>query len=242
MHRRTTAKVVGSLFITASVAGVLSVVVLGPLHASDALARASEHQGRLGLGALLVLVMTAAIAMIAPVVFPILKERNEALALGYVVFRTIEVVVLLPAAIIPLLLSRLSPHSAETGTAIDAAQFRTLRTVLLSYDNWGPPVGAVFFCAGAMLLNYLLYRWELVPRFISGWALVAVAPYLVDALLVMFGLLAISSALHAILIIPLALNEMVLAIWLLARGFAQPQALGGELPQLDDRTARLGSR
>jgi hypothetical protein len=45
-------------------------------------------------------------------------------------------------------------------------------------------------------------------------------PYLVDAVLVMFDVLDVSSPIHATLVVPMAVNEMVLAIWLLAKGLA----------------------
>ena len=79
-----------------------------------------------------------------------------------------------------------------------------------------------------MLLNYLLYRLRLVPRLISAWALVAVAPYLVAGILIMFGALATSSPLHTSLIVPLAVNELALALWLLVKGFHP-----GSAPALD---------
>lgn len=221
MQRRTTARVVGLLFIIATVAGVLSVILLQPQGAADALASASAHKNRITLGAVMVLLMIAAIAMIPPMIFPVLKQHNEGLALGYVVARTLEVVVLLPAAVSPLLLLTVSSEYAETGAA-DAPHFQLVRTLLLTYDGWGHPVGSVFFCLGVTLLNYLLYRWRLVPRLISAWALVAVTPYLADGILVLFGHIAISSTEHMLLILPLALNEMVLALWLLAKGFATP--------------------
>jgi hypothetical protein len=66
-----------------------------------------------------------------------------------------------------------------------------------------------------------------VPRWISGWALVAVVPYLADAVLVMFDVLDVSSPIHATLVVPMAVNEMVLAIWLLAKGLALAVAGGG---------------
>ena len=42
---------------------------------------------RLVVGALFVLMMGLALAMVPVMMFPILREHNEALALGYVVFR-----------------------------------------------------------------------------------------------------------------------------------------------------------
>jgi NADH:ubiquinone oxidoreductase subunit K len=178
MHGKGTARAVGLLFITATVAGVLSVVLL---------------DGRAAVATLLVVFMAAAIAMIPPVLFPVLRRHNEALALGYVVARTLEVVLLLPAAVNPELMK----------ADLDPAQ----------------PVSAVFFCLGALILNYVLYRSRLVPRLISVWALVAVAPYVVAAVLVMFGQASSSSTVPALLMLPLAVNEMALALWLLIKGF-----------------------
>jgi hypothetical protein len=206
MRRRTTARVTGALFLTATAAGVLSAVLLGPLDTASS--------ARLSAGALLVLVMSLAIAMIPPTLFPVLKEYGEAPALGYVAARILEVVLLLPAAIGPLVLAASTPD--------DAAHLETARILTRTYDAWGHPSSMIFFCLGVVLLNSLLYRSGLVPRWISGWALIAVVPYLADACLVMFGVLDPSSALHSILFAPLALNELVLAVWLLAKGFTAP--------------------
>src|SRR5919106_6339374 len=91
MRRRTTARTVGLLFIIATAAGVLSVVLLGPLDSLHPLELVADHKFRMTAGALAVLIMAAAIAMIPPIVFPVLKEHGEGLALAYVVARSIEV-------------------------------------------------------------------------------------------------------------------------------------------------------
>jgi Domain of unknown function (DUF4386) len=221
MNMRTTARTAGTLFIIATAAGVLSIVLLGPLDAAQSFSDLSGHKNRITLGALMVILMAAAIGLIPAILFPVLKEHNEAFALGYVVTRTVEVVLLLPAAVGPLLLLAVSPPQSTAAPA-EPTQFQALRTLLLSYEGWGS-TSAVFFCLSVLILNYLLYRSRLVPRLISGWALAAVAPYLIDGLLVMFGLLNTSSPLHTVLIVPLALNEMVLALWLLTKGF-RPQS------------------
>jgi hypothetical protein len=178
MHRRSTARAIGLLFITATVAGVLSVVLL-------------DRQPT--TGALMVVVMAGAIAMIPAVFFPVLRQHNEALAMGYVVARTLEVVLLLPVAVSP--------------------------QVMKAEQDQVQAVGAMFFCVSAVILNWLLYRSRLVPRLISGWALIAVAPYLAAALMVLLGRVSSSSTAYSLLVLPLALNEMVLAIWLLIKGF-----------------------
>jgi Domain of unknown function (DUF4386) len=217
MDRRTTARVTGFLFLTATAAGVLGVVLLGPLDTLHSPESIADRAHRISAGALMVLVMTVAIAMIPPALFPVLRKYGEAPALGYLAARIVEAVLLLPAAIGPLMMVAIS----TAGTADRAERLDTVRTLTQAYDLWGH-TSSVFFCLSAVLLNSLLYRSRLVPRWIAGWALVAVVPYLADAFLILFSLLTPSSAFHGILVFPLALNEMVLAVWLLAKGFRAP--------------------
>lgn len=82
---RTTATVVGVLYIIGTVAGVLSAVTTQSLLAeSDDLKQISRHENQMYLGALFVLVMGLALALIPAVVYPVLKKSNEVLAIGYV--------------------------------------------------------------------------------------------------------------------------------------------------------------
>jgi hypothetical protein len=62
-------------------------------------------------------------------------------------------------------------------------------------------------------LNYALYQSELVPRWLSVWGLVGGALILAMGLLRLFGYPVIFLA------IPIILNELVLAIWLIVKGF-----------------------
>jgi hypothetical protein len=211
MSRKTSARAVGALFLTATVAGVLGAILLGSLDSLSSARSISDNADRITAGALMVLLMCGAIALIPPALFAVLKERGETLALGYVVARLLEVVLLLPSAVGPLML-----------VAVDASQTEVVRALSKTQDVWAYAGSSMFFCLGALLLNFRLYRSRLVPRWIAGWALVAVVPYLVDAGLVMFRGLTVSSTIHPLLVIPLALNEMVLAVWLLTRGFRAP--------------------
>ncbi len=68
---------------------------------------------------------------------------------------------------------------------------------------------------------YLMYRSTVVPRWLSVWGLLGVAVSLVATLYSGFtqdfGFSSFSTALNA----PIALQEMVLAVWLIAKGFSQ---------------------
>ena len=84
---RKTAIIVGVLYIIGTVAGILSLASTGPiLEGSDYLTQVFTNPNQLVKGALLVLTMGLALAMIPMMMFPVLKRYNEALAVGYVVF------------------------------------------------------------------------------------------------------------------------------------------------------------
>ena len=74
----------------------------------------------------------------------------------------------------------------------------------------------VFFSLGAVLFYYLLYRSRLVPRFISVWGFIAVALVLAWNLLETFG---ISISAGMVFGLPIILNEIILGIWLIVKGF-----------------------
>jgi hypothetical protein len=216
---KKTPRIVGVLYIIGTVAGILSLVLTGPVrNAQDYVISVPAGETQLAVGALLVLLMGLALAMVPVFMFPILRKHNEALALGYVVFRGgLEAVTYLAIATSWLLLLPLSQIYAQAG-ALDASNFQSLGNLLLQAKEIGF-VLTIVFCLGALIFNYLLYQTELVPRWLSGWGLIAIVPYLAAGLLAMFGIINALSPIYAIMNLPLALQEMVLAVWLIVRGF-----------------------
>ncbi len=216
---RKTARIVGMLYIIGTVAGILSVVVTGPVrNAQDYLVSVPASETRLVVGALCVLTLGLALAMVPVTMFPILRRHNEALALGYVVFRGgLEAVTYLVIATGWLLLVPLSQMYVQAGV-LDASNIQALGTLLLEAKEIGS-ITTIVFCLGALVFYYLLYQTKLVPRWLSGWGLIAIVPYLAAGLLAIFGIITALSPIYAIFQLPLALQEMVLAVWLIVKGF-----------------------
>jgi len=224
---KKTAIIVGVLYIVGTVAGILSLVFTGPVrNAQDLLIGVPASEARLVVGALFVLTMGLALAMVPVVMFPILRRHNEALALGYVVFRGgLEAVAYLAIATSWLLLVPLSQVYVQAG-ASDASNFQALGTLLLEAREIGS-IQAIVFCLGALIFYYLLYQTKLVPRWLSGWGLIAIVPYLAAGLLAMLGIISALSPIYAVLDLPLALQEMVLAVWLIVKGFNSSASVFG---------------
>jgi hypothetical protein len=215
---RKTACIVGVLYIAGTVSGALSLIFIDPVRkAQDLLIGAAAGGTPIILGALAMAVMGLALAMIPVLMFPILKKQDEVLALGYVVFRgALETISYLAAAAGWLLLLPLSQAYRAGGP--DAGSLRAIGALLLDAKEIGS-VGTILFCLGASMFYFLLYRSRLVPRWLSAWGLLAVIPYIAAGVLSLAHLLDPRSMISTVLDVPMAVQEMVLAVWLIARGF-----------------------
>lgn len=215
---RSTATIVGVLYIVGTVAGVLSVVFSGPtVNAPDVLRQVSATRPQIVVGGLFVLLMGFALALIPVLVFPILKRYNEPLALGYVVFRgALETAMYIVTAISLLLLIPLSQEYLNAG-APAASHFQTLSALLRSLGEL--PLLVVVFSLGALIFYYLLYQSQLVPRWISVWGFIAIALHLATGLLIILGLQTSFDTANSIMNLPIFLQEMVMAVWLIVKGF-----------------------
>ncbi len=214
---KTTARIVGALFIIATVAYSLSAILLDPiLGGSDYLTKASANENQIIIGALLMLIMGFAVAGIGIMMFPILKKHNEALALGYVGFRIIEGVLFIVSVVSLLSLLTLSQEFVKAG-APDASYFQTLGTLFQVEQYWAYHMGTISFGLAASIFYYLLYQSKLIPRWLSVWGLIGVPLWFAVSLLIMFD--SITESLEIFLYLPIAVNEMVLAVWLIVKGF-----------------------
>jgi hypothetical protein len=228
---KMTARIVGALFLTAMVTSLLGGGLLESiLNAPDYLITVSANTTQVLIGMFLELINGIAVVGIGIMMFTILKQHSESIALGYVGFRIIESVFLIVAAIIPLLLMTLSQEYLNAG-ASDASYFQTLATLFIAAraDVAGLLI-PIFFSLGALLFYYLLYQSKLIPRFISVWGFIGVA------LILTLNLIEIDFSIGMILALPIILNEIFLGIWLIVKGFNPSAIVSGSAKVDGDRS------
>ena len=109
-------------------------------------------------------------------------------------------------------------------TSIPAAQPAIFQPSPQSTPRAANAVTAFVFCLGAAMFYVLLYRSRIAPRWISAWGLVAIPFYVAAYLLPLYGVFDVDTPAQVLLYTPLAVQEMVLAVWMIARGF-RPAAL-----------------
>ena len=214
--RRTTA-LIGVLYIIGTVAGICSAVAKPYLDAPDYLVKVAGDATPVVLGAILVLTMGVALAIMSVLLYPILKEQNQTLAIGYVVFRgALETVTYMITTFCWLISAALGRATVQIGT--DASALQAISGALTD-PRAGSAITTIIFNLGALMFYSILYRSKLVPRWISSWGLSSTLPYFVSGILILFGVIDSGSATEFVLVLSMILQEIVLAVWMIAKGF-----------------------
>ena len=216
---RKTAVIIGILFLFCTGATLLSFAFTGAiLESPDYIANLAGNEGLIITGALLEFVWAASCTGIAIGFYPVLRKHNRALALGAVGFRTIEGVFVLAGTL--ALLALLSLSREFVSGALNTVSLQAVADSLLAARFWAHNVIlSLAFPVGASMYYFVLYKSRLVPRWLSGWGLLGAALSLIATVLSSytgsFGMNSVNTYLN----LPIGLNELVLAVWLIARGF-----------------------
>jgi Domain of unknown function (DUF4386) len=210
--RATTA---GLLFIAATATSLIATAFLGSLlNGPGFLATVALHQNRLLAAALFQLLAAFTSAAIAVALYPVLRQYAAATALGAVTFRVIEGVFYALSAVGTLILVSLSAQLTVGASAQASADLvRDLRDSASS-------VGVLAFCTGATLYYLIFYQSQLIPRWLSVWGLAGTVLCLIAGLLVLFQTIAVLSGTQVVLSLPIGVQEIVLAVWLIVKGFS----------------------
>jgi hypothetical protein len=173
---------------------------------------------RIGWGAVLEVILVVANVATAVALYPVVKRQNEGLALGYVAARTFESAMIAVGLI--AMMAVVTMRQELAGAAASAAASVGLGQSLVAIHDWtfllGPGMVGIW---NGLLLGYLLYRSELVPK---GWAvlgMVAGALLTASAIPILLGVYADGSAPRVIATAPEFVWELFLGIYFTFKGF-----------------------
>lgn len=216
---RKTAVLVGSAFLFSNITFILGTIgmVEPALGSPNDLSLISASRASVVLGVLLSFANGLAYVGIAALLFPILRQRFESLAVAYIGFRCMELITQILADISPLALLTLAEKAGPAVTA------QGLGAVLLAERFWAFQMLNLIFSLSALMLNLMLFRSQLIPGFISIWGFTAAALVLLNTVLGWFSP-ALGESLGMVTGLPMLLNEVFLGIWLILRGFS-PSAI-----------------
>lgn len=190
-----------------------NILVLTVLSAPDRLASLSENSILLAIGAVFWLLTVVGDAAHGILMFPVLKQHNERIAIGYLGFRIIDatfiaIMSLLILAQIPI--GRLSMQAE----ASDGFYLQGLSTVFMQAQLYAYNIGMFTLGVAGLLVCYAFYKTNLLPRPLAVWGLVGYAIIFCGSVVELFGLNLMS--IHAI---PGGLWELFVGVWLIVKGF-----------------------
>jgi len=208
---RKTALVAGVLYLLTFVS-IPTLALYGSVHDPNYIVGHGPDTALLVGGVLEVIVALAGIGT-AVVLYPVLKRQNEAAALGLVGSRVLEAAGILAG--VACLLTIVSLRQAGAGP--DALV--TGQTLAVLYDRINLLSQSLMPIVNDLLLGYLLYKSRLVPRVLPWLAFIGAALLLVSDAAVLFGVVERVSVLPAIAVLPVALFEFSLGVYLTVKGF-----------------------
>lgn len=214
---KTIARIVGAVYLVGFVVGIGGEMLIQPiLGAPDRLSAVSANSMMIAIGAILWLLAVIGDAAHGVLMFPILKQHSERIAVGYLAARIVDAIFI---AIMVLFILIQIPLGSEylKAAAPNTSFLQALSTVSVQANQYAYQIGMSTLGLAGLMLCYTLYRAKLVPRVLAVWGLVGYA-------IIFCGMVSeiLGSGLGLASSIPGGLWEVFIGVWLLAKGFNSP--------------------
>jgi len=214
--RMTYSRLIGALFLVGFLTyGVGSGLVTSLVGGSNFLSTIAASQTILVIGAFLMFLNTGVDVAKGVLFFPILEKHSKRTALAYLATMIVEVVLLSIGVLALLLIVPLAKHAGEAGA-------QTLGAILVQTNATAYQMGEMTLGVGAVFLCLLLFRTQLIPRWLAISGLIGYPVLVAGTIAEIFGL-----HIGLYLTIPGFFFELVLPFWLFFKGF-QPEAYQGQ--------------
>lgn len=211
---RWTARLLGMLILAGwATYGPGSGITGSVLGAPDYLANVAANQTTFTVGAVLMLLNSAAVVGIGALWFPVLRRHSEPVAATYLSTRILEAALCAVGVISLLSLVGVGDGYVDAGAA-GGPHFETLGALALQVNDLSYQIGMAALGLGSLFFCSLLYRTRIIPRALAAWGFVGYAIFLAGMVSDVFG-----SGAGLLLSMPGGLFELVFAGWLIAKGF-----------------------
>src|SRR5947207_6517303 len=159
----------------------------------------------------LLIVCNVATAVVA---YPVLKRESEMGAIGYMAARLCEAMFIAIGIISALAFLLMRQEATATSSSVIGNVFVAMyyRAFLVGPGFWAG-------LANGVILGYLMYRSQLVPRGMTWLGLIGGPLVMITGVLVMYNAIARGGAIQSIATLPEAFWELSLSIYCIVKGF-----------------------
>jgi hypothetical protein len=230
---RRTASVVGAVYLAGMVVGIVgNIMIQSILGAPDHLATISANSTTVAIGAILWLLAVIGDAGHGVLMFPVLKQHSERMAIGYLAARIVDAIFI---AVMVLFILIQIPLGSEylKAAATDVSYLQALSALFAQGQLYAYEIGMSALGVSGLMLCYTLYKAKLVPGWLAVWGLIGYATILVGMLSAVMG-----SGLGDLSSIAGGLWEVVVGVWLIVKGF-NASAFVSQAPRTSTLSAPL---
>jgi hypothetical protein len=221
MTRATNSRIAGVTFLLYIAAGITSMIIFGrATHGSgiaEKLASIAQHSTAAGVVFVLGLIQSFCALVLGVTLYAITRDQDADVAMLGLTFRVGEGLI---GGSIPTSMALLWLATASGANAPDSAGARTLGAFLLQAGAWGTVTAATFFAVGSTFFSWLLLRGRMIPVTLAWLGVVASVLLVVELPLQGAGF--IRGPITSFIWGPMAVFEVILAVWLLVKGARVP--------------------
>lgn len=213
------AQITGVLFILAAVSSIVGLTLYDSILGNpDLMLSANDYYSQVIFGSINELILAVSAVGTGLTLFPLLKRYDTSLALGYLSFRTLEVVFIMIGTVSILTALSIS-HYYATGTIKNADEAKNLMFVFIVIHKWTFMLGPNFMLAvNTFIYSFVLLKLKAIPQNLSRFGILAAILIMIAAILELFGFIEQLSTWGILLAVPIALYEMTLAGWFIVKG------------------------
>lgn len=213
---RNQIKIAGGLIILGIIIGILSIV---PSVESDKfLEEVYPNKNQVLTGGIFQFFLVPIYIGFSLLLYPILKQYSKTLSIGFVCFRFMAATFqLIGIILLPIFVLLSQEYSAAASS--DLAIYESVGDILRLSRDLTNHLGVILATGLGNILFYLiLYREKLVPKWLSIWGFIGNMAIMLASFFIIFQLIQVISTEYGLMSIPLVVQEIVLAIWLLTKG------------------------
>jgi hypothetical protein len=212
---KSAGRIVGILLLLQFIGGLLvNFVFMEPVFAAPGfLSNAAGHSLLISVSVLLGLMTSLTSVAIAITAYQVFRQYSQAMALWFIALAVASFTLNAVENINLMSMLSLSEAYAKANGA-DHDLFQALRGVVAASRNWAHYIGLLGVGSALLVFYSLLFRFALVPRMLAACGIGAVALQIIAVAMPLFG-----QNIMFLLLLPLAIVQLVLTLWLLTKGF-----------------------
>ena len=209
-------KITGILILLGIIVGIFSIVP--SVEGENFLEEVYPNKNQVLTGAIFQFFLVPIYIGFSLILYQVLRKYNKTLAIGFVGFRIMAgVFQLIGIILLPILILLSQKYLAQQTSEL--VFYQTLGEMLQLFRDLTNHLGVMLATGlGNLLLYYILYKGKFIPVWLSLWGVIANTLIMLASFLVLFQLIDVVSIEYGIITIPLVLQEVILAIWLIVKG------------------------